>query len=137
MLWLALFNACVFPLSRSSFTGAPGVQEKRGEELVVVYPYMLLEHVVRHHGEDVRELDLSLVPFNDEEWRMLPRLLREVFERCTKLERLVCLIFLGRTPARLGESNADGGGGCGGTSCLWGGRALIQVPIPDAALWWR
>jgi hypothetical protein len=57
---------------------------------IEVNPYKLLEHVVRYHSKDVRELDLSFVPFNSDTCESpgrLPQLLRQVFKRCTRLER--------------------------------------------------
>ncbi len=56
-----------------------------------VFPDLLLQHVVARHSKDVREIDLSLVPFNQATCRMkahqMGQLLRDVFVRCTRLER--------------------------------------------------
>jgi hypothetical protein len=51
---------------------------------------MLLEYVVKRHGDDVREIDLSMVPFDRDTCRDPGRrgtLVREVFDCCPRLER--------------------------------------------------
>jgi hypothetical protein len=61
--------------------GLPGQQR--------VLPDVLLEYVVKRHGDDVREIDLSMVPFNKDTCRepgSRKSLVREVFRRCPRLE---------------------------------------------------
>ncbi|ELR21945.1 Fbox domain containing protein [Acanthamoeba castellanii str. Neff] len=66
-------------------------QSQQQKQEVQVFPDLLLQHVVARHSKDVREIDLSLVPFTQSTCRMnedqVGELLREVFVRCTRLER--------------------------------------------------